>query len=154
MLRPSTAPRWKIAMSSRRRPVAASAVRARNDGAKPSDSIVIAPDFRKMRREVMASLPSTTLEFRATDLRGALRRQLLRDVHARDQRAGRHPRFRGVVIAGWRLALIGPHAELLQRLQQLTWLAHLTARRADTADDELERRLDLHAPVFRGVELR
>ena len=34
MLSPSTAPRWKMAMSSLRRVPAASAVRARNDGAQ------------------------------------------------------------------------------------------------------------------------
>ena len=93
MLRPSTAPRWKIATRRRRRPAAAAAARARNDGAKPSDSMAIAPDFRKMRRMSwlhpgLATRLPCRLEFRAADLRRALRpRQLLRDVHARDQRA-------------------------------------------------------------------
>src|SRR4051812_38255674 len=60
MLRPSTAPRWKMAISSRLRAVAASAARARNAGAKPSDTIAIAPDLMKRRRVVMAYLVSTT----------------------------------------------------------------------------------------------
>src|SRR5258705_7707362 len=40
-------------MTSLRRAVTAAAARPRNDGAKPSESIAIAPDLRKMRREVM-----------------------------------------------------------------------------------------------------
>src|SRR4030095_9853382 len=53
MLRPSTAPRWKIAISSFCRDAVAAAVRARNDGANPIVTIAIAPDFRKIRREVI-----------------------------------------------------------------------------------------------------
>src|SRR5258707_743936 len=40
-------------MTSLRRAVTAAAARPRNDGAKPSESIAIAPDLRKMRREVI-----------------------------------------------------------------------------------------------------
>jgi len=53
MLRPSTAPRWKIAINSLRRAPTAAAARPRNDGAKPSDSIAIAPDFKKTLRFMM-----------------------------------------------------------------------------------------------------
>jgi hypothetical protein len=48
-----------------------------------------------------------------------LRRQLLRDIHPRDERARRHPRFRRVVVAGGRLTHVWRHAELLQRAQQI-----------------------------------
>src|SRR5262245_14441724 len=63
MLRPSTAPRWKIAISCfvLREAPAANAVRARNDGAKPRLTRANAPFFRKILREVMF-LPS--LKFR------------------------------------------------------------------------------------------
>jgi hypothetical protein len=52
MLRPSTAPRWKMATRSFRRDVAASAARVRNDGENPSYSIAAAPDFMKTLRDV------------------------------------------------------------------------------------------------------
>src|SRR5688572_32761910 len=103
MLRPSTAPRWKIATSSRFRASAASAARARNEGAKPSDSIAIPPDFTKMRLESMVcSLPF--LECRAADGRGLRAGHLLRDIHARHERPGGDPCLRLVVVPGRRLA--------------------------------------------------
>src|SRR5262245_33030919 len=153
MFSPSTAPRWKMAINNRRRPDVAAAVRARNDGAKPSDSIVMAPDFRNMRREVMALISLATLEVWTTDFFRSLRRQLLRDVHARHERARRHPRFRGVVVAGRRLTLVRRHPKLLQRLQQPLRLTDVAARGAYTADDELERRFDFDAAILRGEEL-
>jgi len=55
MLRPSTAPRWKMVISSFLRvavPVA-DAVRARNDGANPIVTMAIAPLLRNTRRDVM-----------------------------------------------------------------------------------------------------
>src|SRR5262245_4778440 len=111
MFRPSTAPRWKTAIRSRLRAVAPSATRARNDGAKPSDTIAIAPDFTKMRREIMAL---SLLEFRPANLCGSLRAcDLLRHVHAGHERAGGDPRVRGVVVPGGRLAHVRCHAQLL-----------------------------------------
>jgi hypothetical protein len=59
MLSPSTAPRWNTVISTlRRAPPAASAVRARNDGAKPRLTSARLPFFRNTRREtIMTSLP-------------------------------------------------------------------------------------------------
>src|SRR5580765_8931561 len=56
-LRPSTAPRWKIAMSrfARAAPPAANAVRARNEGANPRLTRANAPFLTKTLREVMIS---------------------------------------------------------------------------------------------------
>ena len=53
-LRPSTAPRWKIAISCFERPEAATAVRAMNDGAKPRLTKANAPFFTKTRRDIMS----------------------------------------------------------------------------------------------------
>ncbi len=79
------------------------------------------------------------------------RRDLLRDVHARDERAGRDPRVRRVVVAGRRLAHVERHAELLQRLHAA---ARVASRRAPVvahgADDEFERRLDLRVAAQRA----
>src|SRR2546422_1822264 len=54
-LRPSTAPRWKIAISSFARAERpwANAVRARNDGAKPRLTTANAPFLRNTRRDVI-----------------------------------------------------------------------------------------------------
>src|SRR4030095_3110821 len=111
MFKPSMAPRWKIAMIRRRRLVAAAAVRARNPGAKPSDSIAMAPDFRKMRREVIALSP---LEVGGGDEGGGGAGQLRGQIDARDERARAHPRVGGVVVAGGGLTHVERHAEILE----------------------------------------
>src|SRR3954449_1874736 len=102
MFRPSTAPRWKMAISSLRRVLAAAAARPRNDGANPSDSIAIAPDFRKTLRFMRPSFAvSMALELRRPDpeckfsgaghvgrqcdARHVAGRESRREVHARDE---------------------------------------------------------------------
>src|SRR6516165_12168993 len=112
-LKPSTAPRWKIAMSCFARPLpCAYAVRARNDGAKPRLTRANAPFFRKTRRDVIASQPLCPLWWRALSPLELRLSQLhavglrIRDddatqlvagerqpeVHAADECAGVHPR--------------------------------------------------------------
>src|SRR5512144_735333 len=137
MFKPSTAPRWKIAIRSLRRDPTAAAARPRNDGAKPSDSMAIAPDFRNTLRFIWAS-KSETLKFRRSkpqreivwrrigrqrDSRHVSRRDARREVHAADEAAGRDPRVGRVVVAGWWLAHVQRLAHLLQRLHQRPCIA-------------------------------
>src|SRR5436305_7445634 len=123
MLRPSTAPRWKIAISCLARPLlpAANAVRERNDGAKPRLTKANAPFFRKIRRETMSS----PLEIRTPeDHRRRLGRggndtfqpafgQRHREIHAAHKRARVYPRVCRVLVTGRRLTLIQRHSQLL-----------------------------------------
>src|SRR5580765_8146162 len=84
MFKPSTAPRWKMATSVFRRPVAAaSTVRARNDGAKPSVTMASPPFRMKTRREIIR--PLLFLEFR----RAQHERRQLRYVFCLAQRRRR-----------------------------------------------------------------
>src|SRR5690349_2587073 len=118
MLRPSTAPRWKMAISKRRRGNTAAAARVRKPGANPSDIIARAPDLRNRRREGMGILtgyglrttgfrcpPLLPLKLRPAD-RGAVAGtgEPLRDVHTCHERAGGDPGVGGLVIAGRWLA--------------------------------------------------
>src|SRR4051794_4436587 len=105
MLRPSSAPRWKTAISRRLRPSDAAAARVRNAGAKPSDSIAAAPDLMKTRRVVVIDTCLPPLKLGATDRGGLLGTgDALGDIHPRHQCAGGDPRVCRVVVAGWRLA--------------------------------------------------
>ena len=57
MFKPSTAPRWKMAMSTFcLAAVTPATVLARNVGANPRLTSAIAPSLRKMRREIMTYL--------------------------------------------------------------------------------------------------
>src|SRR5437867_5272866 len=58
MLRPSTAPRWKIATRTLRRPAAASTARNRKRGGAASATRAQAPDFTNVRRVIMWCLRS------------------------------------------------------------------------------------------------
>src|SRR5262249_12722403 len=58
MLSPSTAPRWKMATRTFRRPVEASAARNRNRGGAASATSVQAPALTNVRRVIMALLDS------------------------------------------------------------------------------------------------
>src|SRR4051812_236629 len=104
MLRPSRAPRWKIAIRRRFRASAAAATRVRNPGANPRESIAAAPDLMKMRLFVVIKTCQCNRESRITNhdsllsplkLRSADAGRVLRsgdhlrDVHPRDERAGR-----------------------------------------------------------------
>ena len=57
MLRPSTAPRWKIVTSTLRRLPPAAAVRVTNPGAKPRLSSAIPPSRSNTRLDIMTKLP-------------------------------------------------------------------------------------------------
>src|SRR5436190_21299841 len=195
MLRPSTAPRWKIVTSTLRRGSTAATVRAMNCGAKPRLTNARPPFFRKMRRECMAALPF--LELRGTEyerdglrwllrlcnrrLRGgghiaaehvfdqrvaddervggdgwiatppARRGQADREVHAGEQGSRVDPRVGAVGVAGRRLAHVERHAEVTKGSHEGQAARGIGAGRAQRADDELERRLDL-GPVGRGRE--
>ena len=70
MLRPSTAPRWKIATRIFCRACAACAARAMNAGAKPRLTSARLPFLRKMRRVIMACSRLTSLEFRRSERAG------------------------------------------------------------------------------------
>src|SRR5437660_1771234 len=69
------------------------------------------------------------------------------EVHPREQRAGVHPRLRGVPVARRRLRLVERLADLRACPRQLERPSgvHGGGERADGARDELERRLDLRA---------
>src|SRR4051812_17470886 len=76
MFNPSTAPRWKIVMSTFRRVfAAASTVRVRNEGAKPRLTIAMPPFRMNTRREIMTTLTSFEI----------LARQWRAHAHALDQ---------------------------------------------------------------------
>src|SRR5450631_3729833 len=93
-LRPSTAPRWKIAISCLERPDAATAVRAMNDGAKPRLTNANAPFFRNtLRDNICISLATperlallSSLEFRCTERE---RHHFRRVGRLRNRRSGR-----------------------------------------------------------------
>src|SRR5687767_2067928 len=152
MFNPSTAPRWKIAISSLRRAPAASTVRARNDGAKPSVTIANPLDFKNTRRVTMVIPCLLLLELGRPDCLRLSRRQCQREVDAIDERARRYPRIGGLGIAGRRLAQIQWHPHLGKRTNKPLRLAEFDASGTHRAHDELERRLHLRESLLAGKE--
>src|SRR5947208_14519398 len=94
MLRPSTAPRWKMATRTLRRPAAASAARNRKRGGAASATRAQAPDFTNVRRVIIRlfSDPFHRSPRPSTGLRLARHRAISPLTSAVERPAARTPR--------------------------------------------------------------